>query len=91
MMATANETIEGRITIDGVVIAITGALLTFGQAYGVVFNNWTDSNVMVWATNIQQYRAGVLLEGKSVKVEMRKTSNAGANTLTGRVVYAVRQ
>jgi hypothetical protein len=89
LMATATETIEGRITVDGVVVAVGAAALTFGTAYCAVFNNYTDANTMVWDQNLARYNP-ILLEGKSVKVEMRKTTAAGLNTLTGRVVYAKR-
>lgn len=86
-VALANETVQGQITIDGVTVAIPAAVFVAGTGY---FVRWafdlTDS--LYWDVN-EKYVA-FLIEGKSVKVEIRKTTANGVGTLTCKVGYARR-
>lgn len=89
MMATANEDLEVRVIIDG--NTLTGA-----QA-GAVAGTWywayldlanTDALAILTEWGTVCYR-GEALEGRSVQVQLRKTTANGANVLNGRVKYAV--
>jgi hypothetical protein len=82
---TAGEDIEGRITIDGIVIV---ASLAFVAATSYAFNrlyefaggfNWRPSSII-------EYRS-FLQEGQNIKFEIRKTSNAGNGNLQCKVQY----
>jgi len=86
-IATTSETIEVRLTIDGNVITRATAL-TADTWYALYLNatgslNFdTDLSLMV--------AARTALIGRSVKVEVRKTTNNGTGTLYGRVSYGKR-
>lgn len=87
-VATANEDLEIKLTIDGQALvgsqaAVAGTNYTFykaavaGTLSGV--SGATD-------TVLAAYRC--FIEARSVKIEVRKTSATGAGILSGRVVYA---
>ena len=85
----ADETLELRITLDGQ--AYVGSLAcTAGTDYEAVF--WTIQVSYglhlraVPATPAEIYRS-VLCKGRSVKVEVRKTTATGAGNLRGCVSY----
>ena len=83
----ANETLELRITIDGQVI--TGNIAaTHSRTYGVrFFPNAIDRSITCdLAVNVHVNLVR-LLDGRSVRVEVRKTTALGAGNLTGIVVY----
>lgn len=85
MVADTGETLQLRLTIDGQVIENTAAAVpanTYFEAVHFV------GGVIEWTTidTGARYRA-FLIEGKSVKVEIRKTTIAGAGNLNGRVRY----
>jgi hypothetical protein len=87
-MITADETIEIRITIDGVTMSGIGVSQTAGTWYHW-FNAPTNADCLIGGTlESQAYRA-FLLEGRSIKVEFRKTTAAGLNHLFCQVRYEV--
>lgn len=84
---TNDETIEGRITIDSQVLTVSATNFTAGIALAANFYN-DASDALVWiALGPTGYRA-FLIEGKSLKIEVRKTTAAGANLLHAKVRYA---
>ena len=88
LIVTAGETIAIKITIDGNVLTATQAQDADAVYYWGLDADASDALQAVKATQTAPTISGYL-EGKSVKVEMRKTTAAGANTLTGRVKYGV--
>jgi hypothetical protein len=84
---TASETLEVRVTIDGKVL--TGSVKATHTAYYYVHHQLYASAL---AIDGNVFLAGKYspLEGREVKVEVRKTTEAGAGTLDARVVYAKR-
>lgn len=84
-IGVANETIETRFTIDGQVIGTTGINCDFGDDYRALFRTIHDGNIELVKDplNIPAF----LIQGRSVKIEVRKTTAAGAGTLTARVIY----
>jgi hypothetical protein len=83
----ANETLEVRITIDGQVL--TGSIAaTAVSYYWVYLLMYTSGFMMSGEHHSIGYDAP--LEGRSVKVEMRKTTNAGTGTIEGYAIYAKR-
>lgn len=87
-----NETLEVRITIDGEVIPSDGYNATHSTDYHIVLMpdaiNRTDEIEFTSETRME-YAQGFLIEGHSVKVEVRKTTAAGVGNLTGIVMYGV--
>lgn len=88
----ANEDIEVQITIDGETIAALATTCThstnyycrlYPDAIDRVDEIDMDSSA-VWTT----YKSFVV-EGKSVKIEVRKTSANGAGNLTAIVIYGM--
>lgn len=87
-IGVADETVEGRITIDGVTILVYGINWTFATQYLASWG-YIDDNLMQWF-GVDAMRLGQpLIVGKSVKIEIRKTTANGANTLTAGVQYQV--
>jgi hypothetical protein len=83
----ANETLEVRITIDGQVL--TGSIVaTAVSYYWVYLLMYTSGFMMSGEHHSIGYDAP--LEGRSIKVEMRKTTNAGTGTIEGYAIYAKR-
>lgn len=84
-IAVANETIETRVTVDGQVIGTIGIDCDFGDDYRALFRRIHDGVIELVKDplNIPAF----LLEGRSVKVEVRKITANGAGTLTARVIY----
>jgi len=86
---TTGETLEWRITIDGVVsTAIGNACLANTDYWGVpVLYNvglYTEiSAVSTWRSD-----RAFIVEGRSIKIEVRKTTAAGAGNLRGAVAYS---
>ena len=84
---TANETLEVRITVDGNVL--TGSIEATHTTYYYVHHALyaealiIDGNVFL----LMKYAA---LEGRNVKIEVRKTTAAGSGTLEARAVWAKR-
>lgn len=83
----ADETLEVRITMDGKVL--TGTVNATHTTYYYVHHQLYASALIVDA-NIFLLGHYTSLEGREVKVEVRKTTANGAGTLDARVVYAKR-
>ena len=86
LIATTNETIEMRLTVDGNVITAVPAAYTADSNYyarisGLVAGNIVNSTTLY---NLMSYGP---LFCRSVKVEIRKTTAAGAGNLSCRVFY----
>jgi len=81
-----DETLECRITIDGE--TLTGGLgATAGTPYFIL--KTAESASLIWTTTIFAVAQRYLpLKGRSIKIEVRKTTAAGAGTITARVQYA---
>jgi hypothetical protein len=87
VVQTADETIEGRLTIDGVVIQILPINFTFGTVYEA-YNSSPYNAFFTWnAPPVSGYRS-FLIEGQNVKFEIRKTTAAGAGALFSRIKWA---
>lgn len=84
----ADETLEIRITVDGHVYAGSKAA-TAGSDYSTVWGDGVIVSVITLQGATSQYRSyGFLVEGRAIKVEVRKTTALGAGNLQGRVVHA---
>jgi hypothetical protein len=81
------ETLEVRVTIDGKVL--TGSVNASATTYYYVHHQLYGSALIIDG-NIFLIGHYSPLEGREVRVECRKTTNAGAGTLDARVVYAKR-
>ena len=88
----ANETLDVRLTIDGEVLvganACTESISYSMDIFGDAITR-TDSLEFDKVPNDYVKMRAFMIEGKSVKVEVRKTTNAGAGNLTGIVMYGV--
>jgi hypothetical protein len=84
---TANETLEVRITVDGKVL--TGSVGATHTTYYYVHHQLYGSGLTIDG-NVFLLGKYAPTEGRSVKVEIRKTTATGAGTLEARVVYAKR-
>lgn len=84
---TADETLEVRWTIDGQVITKTNAC-TFGTTYYVFLDaTSTQLGLTITSTNWNMGMRATL-QARSMKVELRKTTAAGAGDLKGQVTYS---
>ena len=84
---TASETLEVRVTVDGVVLV--GSVSATHTTYYYVHHQLYASGLTIDG-NIFLLGKYTPLEGRNVKVEVRKTTAAGSGTLDARVVYAKR-
>jgi len=91
-IATTVEDIEVRFTVDGQVFACAGGITQIVDtgyywflANDGVYSYNSSNSVMLNNTGSQE-----TMEFRSVKVEIRKTTNAGAGTLTARLRYSKR-
>jgi hypothetical protein len=84
---TANETLEVRITVDGKVL--TGAVGATQTTYYYVHHQLYGSGLTIDG-NMFLLGKYTPLEGRSIKVEVRKTTATGSGTLEARVIYAKR-
>lgn len=89
-IATADETLEVRITSDGITRSGSAACTKDITYYVYLSGGTTNQNELTIGTSSYGAFRNMPLEARSVKVEVRKTTAAGANTLTGRVVYGKR-
>src|SRR4030042_5199715 len=86
-MATLAEDIELRITIDGKVLAVAQAAAVAGTKYFAIID--TNGNLaLILSTSTFNVGVYAPLEGRSVKVEVRKTSANGANNLQALEIYS---
>jgi hypothetical protein len=87
-IATTGETIEGKITIDGNAITVTAAAFPADTPYWCIIS--ADPGVGTFGpywNNAQQPQKAWLIEGRSVKLEVKKTTAAGVGNLKGLAVY----
>ena len=76
----ANETIEVRLTVDGNVLAGSHAA-TAATWYYITWDAITAQTLQINSVvTIHVYKA-FFLEGRSVKLEFRKTTNLGASAI----------
>ncbi len=87
-MATANEDLECRVTIDGLTISGTQVPAVAGTMYTALLAQTNLVQSLAFTATIYVGR-GHLFEGRNVLVEIRKTSNNAANVLSGSVMYEV--
>jgi len=82
-VATTGETLEVKVTIDGQ--TYTGSVAHAADTAQFWFLNMEGA----MNSNTSPYMAGIYapLMGRSVKVEIRKTTAAGAGNLIGRVTH----
>lgn len=90
-VADTSETIQTRITIDGNVL-LAGGAATAATVYTVCpsVSTTTGQELNILATSATIQCRPFLLEGRSIKIEVRKTTAAGTGTLTAKAVYAKR-
>ena len=81
-----SETLEVRFTVDGVVMTGTVDAVQ-GTDYLVLPHHSNENMLLFVGDSVAVYRP-FTLEGESVKLEIRKTTNAGDATLLGLVKYA---
>ena len=84
---TANETLEIRVTVDGVTLTAQEAC-TAGTTYAIWFKRTPTGNVLDFYGTFWKYDT-FLIEGRSVKVEMRKTTATGAGNLKAALHYSL--
>jgi hypothetical protein len=84
---TESETLQVRVTIDGQVLR--GEVEATHTTYYYVHHNLYGGALTIDA-NLFLLGHFTPLEGREVKVEVRKTTEAGSGTLDARVVYAKR-
>jgi hypothetical protein len=88
----ADEDLEVQVTVDGETIAASAATCTHSTSYFCVLHvnpiTRVDYIGIISNTNFQ-FGSHAILEGHSVKIEVRKTSANGAGNLTGIVTYGV--
>jgi len=89
-MDTADETIEGRITVDGQTILVTAINLTAGTTYFARRAADPTAETLYWDNVMTQKETPFLLEGRSILIEIRKTTAAGANNLRALVAYGTK-
>lgn len=93
LTAGADETVEIRITVDGVTIPAAGETWTAGTFYTIYRQSdlsATNCGVLYKGTGTGNVFYPLLIEGRSVKVEVRKTTANGASTLKLMVLYEQR-
>jgi len=85
-----DETLEARVTIDGNVLV--GSLAATKNTYYYVHHKLYSAPAtgLTIDANIFLLAHYAPLEGREVKVEVRKTTEAGNGNLESRVVYAKR-
>lgn len=89
-MVTADEDIAIKVTIDGRTLEMTAETLTHDTDYVAVLTGEAEPAMFTFKDFTALPVPPLMLEGRSVKVEVRKTTANGANTLTCRVHYAKR-
>ena len=86
-MATTGEDISIRITIDGVVIEGSVSAVAGTTYFADAVQSFGGGGTILALSGSPILKA-FLLEGRSVKIEIRKTTAAGAGTLHCFVTYA---
>lgn len=92
LIQTTNETLQVKITVDGEIwistaTACVAATPNYYYKTGhVVQGSLVTAGAIPYLDGVVGFRYP--LEGRSIKVEVQKTTVAGAGNLQGRVVYA---
>jgi len=89
-IATTNETLELRVTLDGVVYTSAGGAVVAGADWEASFYTRHDLRILaisVIGATPKEHNRSFLCEGRQVLVEVRKTTVAGAGNLQGCVSY----
>lgn len=89
IVATTGETLEARVTVDG--LTYTGTQVATAGTYYFFYIDVVGS--IVWQPALSQYPASGLvgaIEGRNIKIEIRKTTAAGTGTITATVMYGQR-
>ncbi len=86
-----NETLQVKVTIDGETITSDAYAATHSTSYGVIRNQdaITRTEVLEFDSSpahFEKYRS-YMMDGHSVKVEVRKTTTAGTGNLVGIVSW----
>lgn len=81
------ETLELRLTIDGEVYTST-VVAVANTPYCVYFDLSAGGLIFNEVAGLLMQERAFLIEGRSIKVEVRKTTAAGAGNLRGNVFYA---
>ena len=84
---TTNETLEVKVTIDGNVL--TGSIEATHTTYYYV-HHALYAEALIIDGNVFLLGKYAPLEGRNIKIEIRKTTDAGSGTLEGRAVWAKR-
>lgn len=88
-VATTGETLEGKLTVDGQTETLTAVAASNDADYGP--RKTRDSaNLFQLDRDWFNYPLAFLLEGRSVKGEVRKTTATGTGNLISRVKYGKR-
>lgn len=84
----ANETVQVRLTVDGQTITSNDAL-TAGTTYNIVWveNAAAGTVNLTVTTTAATMSTSFLIEGRSIKIEIRKTTAAGASALLAKAIY----
>jgi len=89
-VATTAETIEAKITIDGVAYSMSGVSFTANTNYWLYFNGGagdSTSAILIRSTTRQTFLPAPT-HMKAIKIEMRKTTAAGTGTFFGKPTYS---
>ena len=86
-VATAGETLEVRVTLNGVPHVVSRAA-GIGTDYFVIYNNMLTAAEMLTSTTpyTTNYKLGI--SGRTATIEIRKVTAAGAGTITCKVIYS---
>jgi len=84
-VATTGEDLEVRITVDGQIYTVSQTAVA-GDHYGIIRLLSATSGEM-FASSGNPPAWAFMIEGRSIKVDMRKTTAAGAGTLYGSATY----
>ena len=91
-IATVAESLQLRVTVDGIVIDGAVVACAFGAAYfAYIFENAVAQNEYISLSNVDQYRGyrAFLLEGRHILIEIQKTTANGAGNLQAAVTYGI--
>ncbi len=85
----ANETLQVRITIDGIISTFIDITATHSTPYFIRREMNAITRTAGYAEQTTPVMTAFLCEGKSVSIEIRKTTAAGAGNLTAICEYGV--
>jgi hypothetical protein len=87
LIADTGETLEVRLTVDGNIIIGSGAAVAGTDYHAMVHTHATGTVLTFSSTDAPR---AFMLEGRSLKVEVRKTTAAGAGNLKACAAYETR-